>query len=235
MSKKYGLGDIWEEIIRDIEDTAKQYSKVNRAISFGLSDKLRIEAANKVAKEKIVVDAGCGPGDMTIRIMENREDGYLICLDADYNLLKILLGRLSPIQLTNIDIITGLFEEMPLRDSSSDSVVTSFSLRDSIHLYKALEEIHRILKTDGRYIDIDIGKPDNKLVREIFNIFLRVITPLIASFYYGSIINPWKDLYKTIQGIPTNKELVKIMKRIFSQTVLSEKVFGSLIMIEASK
>jgi len=233
---EYGLGEKWEYIIKKIEETAKQYSKVNRAISFGLSEKLRVRAAKTLSSQKIIVDAGCGPGDMTLRIIDKtRFRSYIVGLDADFNLLKVLENKLDPVSICCIDLVVGIFEEMPLREEAVNAVVTSYSLRDAINLRKALSEIHRILKKQGVFIDVDIGNPNNRIIREAFTKFLRFVTPVIASFYYGSIRNPWSKLYKTIENMPINKTLLKIIKRYYQKAELEEVALGGLIKIVAFK
>ncbi len=233
---EYGLGEIWEYIISKIEETAKQYSKVNRAISFGLSEKLRIKAADTLSDREIILDAGCGPGDMTLRIIDKtRFRSYVIGLDADFNLLKVLINKLDPVSICCIDLVVGIFEQMPLREETVNAVVTSYSLRDAINLKKALSEIYRILKRRGVFVDVDIGKPNNRIIREAFNKFLRFITPIIASFYYGSIKNPWSKLHKTIENMPINRALLKIIMRYYKEVEFEEIALGGLIKIVAFK
>lgn len=232
----YGLKSIWEDIVKEIERTSRVYSKVNRAISFGLSRKLRIEAAEKLIKYTIILDAGCGPGDMTLTILENnKRDKYVIGLDANYNLLEVFLKRVEGKKDYFIDLVVGLFEETPLRKMSVDAIVTSFSLRDSIDLNRAIRRLSETLKMGGKYIDIDIGRPANRLLKEIFTIFLKLIPPIIASFYYGSIRNPWLTLYKTIDGIPDNRVLERLISIHYKHTELKEVAQGGLIELVAVK
>lgn len=237
MNHSYGLKSLWEEIIRDIERTSILYSKVNKAISFGLSYKLRIEAAAQLMRNKVILDAGCGPGDMTITIMNtrNKDTRYIIGLDADYNLLEIFMKRLDENNYYNVDLVVGLFEETPIRDMSVEAIVTSFSLRDSIDLITAVQKLSKTLKPGGQYVNIDIGKPSNPLVKEIFHIFLRIVPPIIASFYYGSIRNPWIRLYKTIDGIPNNKILERLISKHYKYIKLNEVAYGGLIKVIAIK
>jgi len=124
---------------------------------------------------------------------------------------------------------------MPLREEAVNAVVTSYSLRDAINLRKALSEIYRILKKQGVFIDVDIGNPNNRVIREAFIKFLRFITPIIASFYYGSIRNPWSKLHKTIENMPINQILLKIIRKYYQKVELEEIALGGLIKIVAFK
>src|SRR3972149_4371210 len=50
-------------------------------------------------------------------------------------------------------------------EDSLDAVLCGYSLRDSFSLVEAISEVHRVLKNGGRFIIVDIGKPDNVLLR----------------------------------------------------------------------
>ena len=237
MKAEYGLRDIWAEIILSIEKSALKYSRVNKLISLGVSNKLRYKASIDIPNG-VIVDAGCGPGDMALNILQSEGEKFIIGLDADYNLIKIFLARAEKLgddNLKKIDLVVGLFEEIPIRDSSIDAVVTSFSLRDSMVLEKAIKELHRILREGGWYLDVDIGRPCNRVVERLFHIYLKYIPPILASLYYGSLNNPWKTLYKTLERIPDNKVLARMISKYFNIVNIDEVACGAMIKISAIK
>ena len=47
-------------------------------------------------------------------------------------------------------------------------------LRDAINLRIAISEIHRVLKKDGRFVIVDLGKPDSAFIRAGVSFYLRV-------------------------------------------------------------
>ena len=223
----------WIDIINFIIRTGELYSKVNNLVSLGLADKLR-EIGVKYIIGVNILDAGSGPGDSTAKILLSISRSYVICLDASFILSLRCITKLK--ELSNrFDIVVGLFENPPIRVSSIDSIYSSYSIRDSINLLKAVYMLSRLIRKGGCFIDIDIGKPDNPIIQLLLKLYIKYAVPIISSIHTGSAKNPWVKLADTITRIPENKILFKIFSKIFRTTYLYSLFKGSLIMIVACK
>ena len=84
-----------------------------------------------------------------------------------------------------IDSACGVFEHIPFQNDEFDLVLSGYSLRDAISLKTAISEVHRVLKKDGRWVIVDLGKPDEPILRFGVTFYLRMILPIIA--FIGSI------------------------------------------------
>jgi ubiquinone/menaquinone biosynthesis C-methylase UbiE len=64
-----------------------------------------------------------------------------------------------------VDLIEGSAESIPLEDSSVDTVVTTWTLCSIPDVAKALEEMRRVLKPDGRLVFVEHGLSADESVR----------------------------------------------------------------------
>ena len=232
---RFGLKDQWIEIIKSIEETSYLYTKVNRAISLGLSEYLRRKGVRKIRKGTNFLDAGSGPGDLTRAIIDNHGGSYIVCLDASYALVDIARRRFSGDEKGHIDFVIGIFENPPFRKESFDGVFSAYAIRDSIDLLKAVYNLSRTIKRGGFLIDVDIGKPVSQVFQQVLKLYLDLIVPVIASFYYRNIRNPWSKLSRTVENLPPNTILEKIIRKFFVNTRLEEYAFGSMIIASGFK
>src|SRR5215204_6522178 len=51
---------------------------------------------------------------------------------------------------------------------------------DKVNIVIAVSEIHRIIKKNGRFLIVDLGKPDNKIIRLGVSIYLKYIIKIFA-------------------------------------------------------
>lgn len=181
------------KIIGDIEETGEYYDKVNNIISLGYGDRLRNEILRDVKERDNVLDAGTGPGALLRKIIEYNPRVYVIGFDASYDLLLRASKNLNE-YVDRYDLVAGLFENPPFREEVFDAVYSAYAIRDSLAIDEAISKLGSLIERHGVLIDIDIGKPDNLIEKALLRIYMRFIVPLLASFVYGSLDNPWWGL-----------------------------------------
>jgi demethylmenaquinone methyltransferase/2-methoxy-6-polyprenyl-1,4-benzoquinol methylase len=129
----------------------------------------------------------------------------------------------------------GIFENIPFKDNSFDIVMCGYSLRDAINLETAISEIHRILKKGGRFIIVDLGKPDKKIIRLGVSMYLKYILKIFAYIVAGENGLKFKALYGTYTKWPKNQILYSLLKKNFSSVKFKKKMMGGSIIISATK
>jgi demethylmenaquinone methyltransferase/2-methoxy-6-polyprenyl-1,4-benzoquinol methylase len=134
-----------------------------------------------------------------------------------------------------LNLSSGVFENMPFKESSMDAVLCGYSLRDSFSLVEAISEVHRVLKNDGRFIIVDIGKPDNIVIRAFVSFYLKYILGIIAYSVSGKSGLRFKTLYGTFLRWPKNSALNELLLDKFSKVKFTKKMFGGAIIIVAYK
>jgi demethylmenaquinone methyltransferase / 2-methoxy-6-polyprenyl-1,4-benzoquinol methylase len=231
-----GLAHIyWKEVINILQNIIPVYDRVNRAISLGQDNKYRKEGmTGRINVGDLVLDAGSGFGNMTLLLSKIlNKNVRVVMYDPISEMLQIAKEYVTSENSKNMSC--GVFEGMPFKDEIFDAVLCGYSLRDSISLTGAISEIHRILKTNGRFVVVDLGKPDNCFFRCLVSLYLKYFLQVVAFSVSGKWGLKFKTLYGTYVKWPKNSELYILLADKFSRVVMEEKLFGGAIIVAAYK
>ncbi len=232
-----GLGlRFWVEVIDVLRSVIPVYDKVNSAISLGKDTEFRQESVRgHIFSGNIVLDAGSGYGNMSNLAISEAKDLEAIVL---YDPISEMLNNANRIVDTRhcaLYLSSGVFEYMPFRNNTFDVVMCGYSLRDAIELNKAVVEIHRVLKQGGRLIIVDIGKPDNCIIRAFVSFYLKYILGIIAFTIAGKAGLRFRTLYGTYLRWPQNSDLYSLVSRVFSRVEFEKALMGAAIIVVAYK
>jgi demethylmenaquinone methyltransferase/2-methoxy-6-polyprenyl-1,4-benzoquinol methylase len=234
-----GLGKLyWKEVIEVLKNVIPVYDKVNSVISLGKDTIYRKEGVMKsIHSGNVVLDAGSGFGNMSKLVLENVSKDVTIIF---YDPIPEMLNKVKD----NVDIFTkspsfslcsGVFENIPFKNNTFDAVLCGYSLRDAIELENAIEELHRVLKKDGRLVIVDLGKPDNAVIRLFISIYLKYFLSLLAFSIAGKKGIPFRTLYGTFLRWPKNNDLNRMLSKNFSKIEFKKKLLGGAIIVVAYK
>lgn len=228
-----GLGSYWGEVIDVLREIIPVYDKVNSYISLGKDVEHRNRGiSGRVFPENKILDAGSGFGNMSKTASHICDGKISITL---YDPLVPMLKNTSTFFEKKPDMACGVFEHIPFKDEEFDAVLCGYSLRDAINLRIAIAEIYRVLKKDGRFVIVDLGKPDDGFSRMGVSFYLRFILPVIAFFAAGKIGLKFATLYGTYQRWPQNKKLEKMLLEKFSKVEFEKDLMGGAIIVAAYK
>jgi demethylmenaquinone methyltransferase/2-methoxy-6-polyprenyl-1,4-benzoquinol methylase len=134
-----------------------------------------------------------------------------------------------------LDSACGVFEHVPFQDNEFDIVLSGYSLRDAISLKTAISEMHRVLKKNGRWVIVDLGKPDEPIIRFGVTCYLRLLLPIIAFIAGGKLGLKFATLYGTYKLWPQNKKLESLLLEKFTRVEFDKDLMGGAIMVAAYK
>lgn len=228
-----GLGGYWGEVIEVLRQIIPIYDRVNSYISLGKD----VEHRNRGIRGRVkpgdsILDAGSGFGNMSKTAEKICEGNLTITL---YDPLVAMLKNTGTFFARAPDMSCGVFEHIPFKEEQFDAVLCGYSLRDAISLRIAVSEIHRVLKKGGRFVIVDLGKPDNAVIRAGVSFYLRAILPIIAFGVGGRLGLKFATLYGTYKRWPQNKKLEAILLEKFSRVEFEEDLLGGAIMVAAYK
>jgi len=228
-----GLGSYWGEVIEVLREIIPIYDKVNSIISLGKDVEHRNRGiTGRVFPGNKILDAGSGFGNMSKTALKLCDGKISITL---YDPLVPMLKNTGTHFETTPDLVNGVFEHIPFRDDEFDAVLCGYSLRDAINLRIAISEIHRVLKNDGRCVIVDLGKPDETIIRFGVSFYLRCILPILALIAGGRLGLKFGTLYGTYKRWPQNKKLEKLLLEKFSRVEFEKDLMGGAIMVAAYK
>ena len=228
-----GLGSYWGEVLEILREIIPVYDKVNHYISLGKDSEHR----NRAIKDRIkngdkILDAGSGFGNMS-KTAANIVNGNIDIIL--YDPLLPMLKNSDRLFKEKPETACGVFEYVPFKDGQFDVALSGYALRDAISLKIAISEIHRVLKKDGKWIIVDLGKPDKAVIRFGVSFYLKIILPIIAFIAGGRLGLKFAALYGTYRVWPQNKKLESMLLEKFSRVEFDKDLMGGAIMIAAYK
>ena len=228
-----GLGSYWGEVLDVLQDFIPIYDKVNSYISLGKDSEHRNKAIKgRIKKGDFVLDAGSGFGNMSKTAIDVTNGDIRVML---YDPLVPMLKNTDRLFQKKPDVACGVFEHIPFKGEQFDAVLSGYSLRDAISLKIAISEIHRILKKDGKWVIVDLGKPDNPIIRFGVSLYLKTVLPIIAYAVGGRLGLKFAALYETYRLWPQNRKLESLLNEKFSKIEFEKDLMGGAVMIAAYK
>jgi len=95
--------------------------------------------------DKLYLDIGCGTGNYTIALANKGLNFYGV--EPSEKMLDIARSRNG-----NVNWFLGQAEQIPLDDNLFDGAVATLTIHHWTNIKKALKEIHRVLKKDGKIV-----------------------------------------------------------------------------------
>lgn len=236
MAAAGGLGSrYWREVIEVLRSIIPVYDKVNKVISLGKDEEYRLRGIRgRVLPGNAVLDAGSGYGNMTrIAFGEAGGEGSFALYDPIPEMLSNVSNFLD--KKIHVSLYSGVFEHVPFREDAFDVVMCGYSLRDAIQLGQAISEMHRVLKSGGRLVIVDLGKPDGAFQRALVSAYLKYFLGVGAYFVAGKAGLRFRTLYGTYLRWPRNSELEAMLKEKFSKVEFERGMMGGAVIIAAYK
>src|SRR3982751_3327022 len=86
-----------------------------------------------------------------------------------------------------------------------------FSTRNFSRIDIAFKEIHRVLKPGGIFVNLELSKPRNFLMKQFYGLYSRYILPSIGKIFSRNS-EAYTYLPDSIQRFPEREEIIKMLK-----------------------
>ena len=203
---------------------AKRYDLMNRLMTGGqdIRWRKRVVELARVNNNASLLDLGTGTGDLAREALSAFPQAEVTA--ADFTLEMMRVGRKT--SLLNFSTADAL--HLPFNDSSFDSVISGFLMRNVIDLQKALAEQYRVLKKGGRIVILDTTRPRKNILSPFISFHMHFIIPFLGGLLTGS-----KDAYQylpeTTEGFVTAEEMVSRMAAAGFQKIDFQRfMFGTI-------
>jgi ubiquinone/menaquinone biosynthesis C-methylase UbiE len=186
MKEKFGEWVFtWDSFLHNSTKLIKEYILKERKFLF-----------KNVSKDKSILDAGCGNGEV-IQILQKKSRN-ITGIDVNKRIISKTKRRFSSIKSIKIDY--GNITKTKFNDSSFDYIIFSMNTLGNLNKYKkqALKESVRIVKANGKIIfSVYSEKALNERLRSYLNSNIKY-----------KIINKSKGKIKLFSSFDTKKPII---------------------------
>lgn len=178
---------------------AEKYDKINDIMSFGTHSCVKARCVKNldIQPHDNVLDLCCGTGDLAGLVKKNQQKACITGIDFSEKMLDIAKDKHSGIRF-----FQGDATNLPYEDNFFDVVTMGFGLRNIQNAEKAVEEVYRILKPNGKFLHLDFG--ERNLISKIYD----KITPTIVSRFTDNT-SAYSYLVKSRQIFLSPADLIK--------------------------
>jgi demethylmenaquinone methyltransferase / 2-methoxy-6-polyprenyl-1,4-benzoquinol methylase len=168
------IGPERRRAVREMFDRiAPRYGRLNSLMTFGLDRRWRTRtvAALALTKDSLVIDVGCGPGELCLEL--DRRGYRAIGFDLSEGMLRAAVG--NPVRAQ----ADGL--RLPLADGVADGVTCGFALRNVADQAALFAEIARVLRVGGRLALLEVAEPEWEPAHTVHEIYFRHLVPWLGA------------------------------------------------------
>jgi ubiquinone/menaquinone biosynthesis methyltransferase len=169
---------------------SSSYERMNYITSFGFSARWRRQFLTplKSTDDQIeIIDLLTGMGETWSSVKRKFPNSNFTALDFSAEMLKKAKKK-NELHFNNrITLLEQDVLQSELQSSYYDVVVCSFGLKafDNKQLKVLAEETKRILKAGGKFSFIEISKPKNFILNNLYQFYLQRIIPILGRLLLG--------------------------------------------------
>ncbi|MGZ3498107.1 MAG: bifunctional demethylmenaquinone methyltransferase/2-methoxy-6-polyprenyl-1,4-benzoquinol methylase UbiE [Vulcanimicrobiaceae bacterium] len=167
---------------------APKYDRANRILTAGMDEAWRKRAIAIMHPQRggRILDLCCGTGDLVFHLL--RTDATLDVTGVDFTaaMLAIARERATREARGKANFVEADVMAMPFEGARFDGATMGFSLRNVVDIDATLREIRRVLKPGARFVNLDVSKAPNKVLKACFDLYFYRIVPLVGGIVGGS-------------------------------------------------
>lgn len=215
------------------------YELVNHILTLRLDILWRRKAAKVAASGGGTkwLDMCSGTGEMALNLRRSG-GGKVTVVAADFSLPMLRNLKEKP-EAHNITFILAEAIQLPFPDNTFDLVTISFATRNinvNRHiLIQSFREFHRIVKSGGRFVNLETSQPPLRIIRWLIHTYVRLFVRPVGFIFSGSRA-PYAYLSQTIRRFYKAEELSDIITQAgFSEVTFKRLLFGVTAIHKAVK
>jgi demethylmenaquinone methyltransferase / 2-methoxy-6-polyprenyl-1,4-benzoquinol methylase len=199
-------------------DIAKRYDFLNHFLSFGRDYSWRKRAIGTVREHlqartiyaPKLLDIACGTGDLSFEAIRQIPDAQIFGVDLAKPMLDLFQQKIDA-HGANIRISEGDVEALEFPDSSFDAVTIGFGTRNFTNLDIAFKEIHRVLKPEGIFVNLELSRPRQFPLKQLYTFYSKYILPVV-----GKAVSKHDEAYAylpdSISRFPEREKIVEMLR-----------------------
>ena len=193
---------------------ASDYDRLNHIFSLNIDKGWRRKAVREIVDQEMpakVLDIACGTGDFTIEIARKLPAGSQV-MGVDISEGMMQIGK-EKIRRAGVDAEMTIAdcESLPYEPNTFDRIAVGFGVRNFERLELCLEEMYRVLKTDGKLVILELSLPSNSFIRSCYLLYFQKIMPAIGGYISGDR-GAYEYLHTSVLRFPAPEKFIAMLK-----------------------
>lgn len=197
--------------VREMFDKiAERYDLANTVMTGGIDGLWRKQAAGSLmlSTDARVLDLCCGTGALTRELARRTPHGHVTGVDFSPHMLAVARDHKGPPNITyqDADVL-----RLPFGSGIFDAATMAFSMRNVTDIAACLREVARVLKPGGSFVNLEVGKPENPLLRRAFFLYFYGLIPYVGGLVGGDRA-AYRYLPQSLINFPDARALASLFK-----------------------
>ena len=178
-----------------------------------------------------ILDIACGTGDLSFETLHQIPNAQQTGVDLAEPMLELFRKKASEKHL-DIRIERGDVEALQFPDNSFDGVTIGFGTRNFTDLLTAFREIHRVLKPNGVFVNLELARPRQFPMKQLYRFYFDMLLPAFATIFSGHR-SAYRYLPDSLRRFPDLEALADIMKQAGFREVKFETRTAGIVAIHS--
>ncbi|MEJ2033192.1 MAG: ubiquinone/menaquinone biosynthesis methyltransferase [Deltaproteobacteria bacterium] len=206
-----------------------RYDLLNSVLSFQIDRYWRWVTTRELRSfpEGAVLDLCAGTLPLSLELTRQAPKRQVVAIDFCEDMLRTGVKTMPRDSRTDrIQTVCGDGEEIPAADGSFWGITVAFGVRNLANTPKGLGEMWRVLKPGGKLLILEFSRPQNILVKPVYNFYLNRVLPKVAGVVSGDK-EAYQYLADSIAAFCEPTELLTLMADVgFMKTYARPLTFG---------
>lgn len=209
---------------------SSNYDKANDVITLGMVKRWRkkfVELSGAKKGDK-VLDCATGTGDLAFNFKEVvGPEGYVLGTDFCDGMLEEAPKKARKLDL-DVDFELADVTQLPYEDNRFDICSIGYGIRNVQDPLKALQEMARVTKPQGKVMILETGDTGNPALRPFITAYFKYLVPRLGGWAGGNR-KAYEYLNQSSTKFPSKERFIDMMNetKSFSHTEYSSLMGGA--------
>jgi len=208
------------------------YSWRRRAIEV-LRERLNSLSPGERVRVRGILDIACGTGDLSFEALSQMTNADVTGVDLAEPMLELFRKKAEAKHLS-IRIERGDVEALQFPENTFDGVTIGFGTRNFTDLLTAFREIHRVLKPGGVFVNLELARPRQLPMKQLYHFYFDLLLPAFATAFSGHR-SAYRYLPDSLRRFPDLEALAKIMEEAGFGNVKWETRTGGIVAVHSGR
>ncbi len=188
-------------------EIAPTYDLLNGMMSLSLHHRWRAYAVSKLDLKEggNALDVCCGTGDFMIPLKKAVGNGIVNGVDFCLPMLEVAKPKVGA------HLALGDACQLPVQSERFEGVSVGWGIRNVPDIDAAHRELTRVIKPGGRFVSLDMARPNNALIRGVSEFVFNTIVPKLGTLFGKT--QAYTYLPKSTQKFWSREDLKASMER----------------------